>query len=110
MMKGMRPDCNRRMININGNQFFFNLMLALCSIAILPVTSVSAQSGVNVLVVTNAADADSIRIGDYYASHRSVPARGGWMESGASSRRLPRHEATVAESACITRSGDTDRS
>ena len=35
---------------------------------------VSAQSGVNVLVVTNAADADSIRIGDYYASHRGVPA------------------------------------
>ena len=74
MMKGMRPDCNRRVTNINGNQFFFNLMLALCSIAILPVTSVSAQSGVNVLVVTNAADADSIRIGDYYASHRGVPA------------------------------------
>ena len=71
MMKGMRPD---RVTNINGNQFFFNLMLALCSIAILPVTSVSAQSGVNVLVVTNAADADSIRIGDYYASHRGVPA------------------------------------
>jgi uncharacterized protein (TIGR03790 family) len=48
-------------------------MLALCSFR-SSVTSVSAQSGVNVLVVTNAADADSIRIGDYYASHRGVPA------------------------------------
>ncbi len=26
------------------------------------------------LVVTNAADADSVRIGDYYAGHRGVPA------------------------------------
>ncbi len=51
------------------------LIAALCSVALLTATSAArAQSAVNVLVITNAADVDSIRIGDYYASHRGVPA------------------------------------
>jgi uncharacterized protein (TIGR03790 family) len=51
------------------------LIAALCSSAILMATSAArAQSGANILVITNAADADSMRVGDYYASHRGVPA------------------------------------
>jgi uncharacterized protein (TIGR03790 family) len=49
------------------------LVLALCSIAILVATSASAQSGANVLVVTNEASADSVRVGSYYADKRGVP-------------------------------------
>lgn len=35
---------------------------------------VSAQTGANVLVVVNAASADSVRIAEYYAGKRAVPA------------------------------------
>jgi len=50
------------------------LIAALCSFAILMATSAArAQSGANVLVITNAADADSVHVGEYYASRRSVP-------------------------------------
>ena len=34
-----------------------------------------AQTGANVLVVVNASQADSIRVGEYYATARSVPAK-----------------------------------
>lgn len=60
--------------NPHGIRFFLRLLVALCSIATLPATSLSAQTGANVLIVTNGADADSVRIGDYYAQHRGVPA------------------------------------
>ena len=73
-MTGVRPYSEGRLRNFGGIRAFLRPLLALCSIAILPATSLSAQTGANVLVVTNAADADSIRIGDYYASHRGVPA------------------------------------
>ena len=60
--------------NPPGIRTFLRLLLALCSIATLPSTSLSAQTGANVLIVTNGADADSVRIGDYFAGHRGVPA------------------------------------
>jgi uncharacterized protein (TIGR03790 family) len=73
-MTGVSPCSESQLRNLCGIRAFLGPVLALCSIATLPATSLSAQTGANVLVVTNAADADSVRIGDYYASHRGVPA------------------------------------
>jgi uncharacterized protein (TIGR03790 family) len=62
------------MINLSGIRSRFPLIAALCSLAILMATSAArAQSGANILVITNAANADSVRVGEYYASRRGVP-------------------------------------
>jgi uncharacterized protein (TIGR03790 family) len=69
------PGVSLLMIKLSGIRPRLTLIAALCSVSILTATSPArAQSGANVLVITNAADADSIRIGDYYATHRGVPA------------------------------------
>lgn len=46
---------------------------AICAVVWPAVTQ--AQTGANVLVVVNASQADSIRVGEYYATARSVPAK-----------------------------------
>jgi uncharacterized protein (TIGR03790 family) len=62
------------MIKLSGIRSRFRLIAALCSSAILIATSAArAQSGANILVITNAANADSVRVGEYYASRRGVP-------------------------------------
>jgi uncharacterized protein (TIGR03790 family) len=43
-------------------------------VALVPVSSASAQSGANVLVIVNETNADSVTIGAHYARVRGVPA------------------------------------
>ena len=43
-------------------------------VALVPVSSASAQSGANVLVIVNETYADSVTIGAHYARVRGVPA------------------------------------
>lgn len=52
---------------------FVKVVLAAALIAVA-VDSASAQTGANVLVVANAANADSVRIAEEYARSRGVPA------------------------------------
>ena len=54
------------------NRACAQVLLALCSI-LMAAAGARAQTGTNILVVTNAAHADSVRIGQFYASQRSVP-------------------------------------
>jgi len=72
-MKDVPPRPESGVRNRRRIRAFLRPLLALCSIAILPTTPLSAQTGANILVVTNAADPDSARIGDYYASQRGIP-------------------------------------